>query len=122
MAWYLKAESEYEVYILNPGKLRMIWQLTKKTDTEDALKIAKFIQRYPAEDLPPVSLPTEREEELRQLISMKQFQVKTRTALINRLYALYMLAGETGIKKKDLALAEKAVSGGRYCYKTGRTG
>jgi hypothetical protein len=37
---------------------------------------------------------------------MKQFLVKTRTALINRLYALYMLAGETGLKKKDLAPAK----------------
>jgi transposase len=64
------------------------------------LKIAKFIQRYPEEELPLVSLPTEKEEELRQLISMKQFLVKTRTALINRLYAG---AGETGLKKKHLA-------------------
>jgi transposase len=72
----------------------MIWQSTKKTDKEDALKIAKFIQRYPEEELPLVSLPTEQEEELRQLISMKQFLVKMRTALINRLHALYVLARE----------------------------
>jgi transposase len=106
LARYLKAEVGCEVYILNPGKLRMIWQSTKKTDKEDALKIAKFVQRYPAEELPLVNLPTEQEEELRQLIAMKQFLVKTRTALVNRLHALYMLAGETGLKKKDLALAE----------------
>jgi transposase len=105
LARYLKAETGCVVYILNPGKLRMIWQSTKKTDKEDALKLAKFIQRYPQEELPLVSLPTEQEEELRQLISMKQFQVKTRTALVNRLHALYVLAGETGLKKKDLAAA-----------------
>jgi transposase len=103
LARYLQREAGCTVYILNPGKLRMIWQSTKKTDKEDALKIAKFIQRYPAEELPLVSLPTEGEEELRQLVSMKQFLVKTRTALINRLRALYALAGETGLKKKDLA-------------------
>ena len=103
---YLMAEAGCVVYLLSPGKLRMIWQSTKKTDKEDALKIAKFIQRYPEAELPLVRLPTEQDEELRQLISMKQFLVKTRTALINRLHALYMTAGETGLKKKDLATAE----------------
>ena len=34
---------------------------------------------------------------------MKQFLVKTRTALINRLHTLYVQAGKTGVKKKDLA-------------------
>jgi transposase len=106
LARYLKAETGCTVYILNPGKPRMIWQSTKKTGKEDALKLAKFIQRYPEEELPLVSLPTEQEEEPRQLISMKQFLVKTRTALINRPHALYMPAGETGLKKKDLATAE----------------
>jgi transposase len=106
LARYLQEEVGCTVYILNPGKLRMIWQSTKKTDREDALKIAKFIQRYPEGELPLVSLPTEKEEELRQRISMKQFLVKTRTALVNRLHAVYVLAGETGLKKKHLAAAE----------------
>ena len=105
LARYLKAEVGCTVYILNPGKLRMIWQSTKKTDKEDALKIAKFIQRYPEEELPLVSLPTEGEEELRQLIAMKQSLVKSRTRLINRLHALYVQAGETRLKKKDLCAA-----------------
>jgi hypothetical protein len=101
LARYLKAETGCEVYILNPGKLRMIGQSAKKTGKEDALKLAKFIRRYPQEELSPVSLPAEREEEPRQLISMKQFQGKTRTALVNRLHTL----GETGLKKKDPAAA-----------------
>jgi transposase len=81
LARELKAEVGRQVYILNPGKLRMIWRSTKKTDKEDALKIAKFVQRYPREEPPLVSLPTEEEEESRQLISMKQFLVKPRTGL-----------------------------------------
>ena len=84
----------------------MIRQSTKKTDKEDDLKLAKFIQRYPKEELPLVRLSAEREEELRWLTAMKQFPVKTRTALINRLHALYVQAGETGLKKKDPAMAE----------------
>ena len=106
----LLAEAGYAVYILNPGKLRVIWQSTKKTGKEDALKIAKFIQRYPEEELPLVSLPNEREEELRRLTAMKQFLVKTRTALVNRLHALYVQAGETGLKNKDPAAAESAAT------------
>jgi DNA-binding NarL/FixJ family response regulator len=41
-----------------------MWQSTKKTDKEGALKTAKYIQRHP-------------EEEPRQLVLMKQFLVKT---------------------------------------------
>ena len=37
---------------------------------------------------------------------MKQFLVKTRTALVNRLHALYVQTKETGLKKKDPAAAE----------------
>jgi hypothetical protein len=47
----------------------------------------------------------EKEEALRQLISMKRFLVKTQTALINRLHALYAVTGETGLKKNDLMMA-----------------
>ena len=61
LARYLLAEVGCVVYIMNPGKRRMIGQSTKKTDQEDALKSAKFFQRYPKENLPLVSLPTERE-------------------------------------------------------------
>jgi hypothetical protein len=38
---------------------------------EDALKIAKVIRRYPAEELPLASLPTEQEKELRQFVPVK---------------------------------------------------
>jgi hypothetical protein len=36
---------------------------------------------------------------------MKRFLAKTRTALINRLHALYAAAGETGLRKNDLMTA-----------------
>ena len=43
----------------------------------------------------------------RRMIDRVYFQilVKSRTALVNRLHALYVQAGETGLKKKDLAAA-----------------
>jgi transposase len=71
-ARYLKREVGCTVYILNPGKLGMIWQSTKKTDKEDALKLANFIQRYQEEKLPLVSLPAEREVNTVILVHRKQ--------------------------------------------------
>lgn len=103
LARFLKQSVGCTVYILNPGKLQMIWKSTRKTDKEDARKIASFIMRNPEEELPLVSLPDEKEEELRNLVSMKQFLTKVRTSLINRLHAIYLQAGITGIKKSNLA-------------------
>lgn len=85
---YLRNTVGCTVYILNPGKLQLIWNSTRKTDKEDAAKIAWFIMRNPQEELPLVSLPTEQEEVLRSLVSMKQFLTSLRTRLINRLHAL----------------------------------
>jgi len=50
------------VYVLNPGKLRVIRDSTKKTDKEDALKPVRHIQRYPEEELPIVPLISEKEK------------------------------------------------------------
>jgi transposase len=100
---YLRDTAGCTVYILNPGKLQMIWKSTRKTDKEDARKIASLIMRTPEEELPLVSLPEEQEEELRNLVSMKQFLTRLRTSLINRLHAIYVQTGLTGLKKNSLA-------------------
>jgi transposase len=99
---YLRDTAGCAVYILNPGKLRMIWKSTRKTDKEDARKTASFIMRTPREELPLVSLSEEQEEELRSLALMKQFLTRLRTSLINRLHAVYVQAGQ---KKSPLATA-----------------
>jgi transposase len=100
---FLLKEVGCTVYILNPGKLVMIWKSTRKTDKDDAQKIASFIQRYPEEELPLVQVPSEQEETMRTLVSMKNYQTKLRTSLINRLHALYVQAGITTMKKSHLA-------------------
>jgi transposase len=104
---FLEREAGCTVYILHPKKLRVIWDSTKKTDKEDAQKTAKYIQRTPEQEMPRVSLPTEKEEELRGLIRHKQAINRERTALINRLHALYVQAGHTTLKKKDVAGRER---------------
>jgi transposase len=62
---FLEREAGCTEYILHPKKLRVTGDSTKKTDKEDAHKIAKYIQRTPEEEMPLVSLPGEKEEELR---------------------------------------------------------
>jgi hypothetical protein len=52
-------------------------------------------------------VPSAEEEELRSLVSMKGFQTQERTRAVNRLYAVYVQAGITDLKKSSLA---KAVS------------
>ena len=99
---YLEKEVGCVVYILNPGKLQMIWKSTRKTDKEDARKIASFIQRYPEEELPLVVRPSEEEEELRNYVSMKGYLKKIRTSQINRLHAQYVQAGITTVTKSNL--------------------
>jgi transposase len=63
---YLRDTVGCTVYIFNPGKPQMIWKSTRKTDKEDARKIASFIMRTAQEELPLVSLPEEQEEERRE--------------------------------------------------------
>ena len=99
---FIDKEVGCTVYILNPGKLQMIWKSTRKTDKDDARKIASFIQRYPEEELPLVVMPSEEEAELRKYVSMKGYLTKVRTSHINRLHALYVQEGITDVKKSNL--------------------
>ena len=97
----------HEVVILNPGDLAIIYRSLKKTDKEDALKLARLIQRIPVSELPVVSLPTPKEEYQRRLISDLAFQKKVRTMLVNRLHSLFAQAGFTQLTKKDLKDAQR---------------
>jgi transposase len=103
---FLERTAGCAVYILHPRSLRVIGDSTRKTDKEDAYKLATYIQRTPEEEMPLVSLPSEQEEELRGLISHKQVITRTRTALINRLHAVYVHAGHTTLKKKHMVTKE----------------
>jgi transposase len=87
---------------LNAGDLRIIWQSRKKTDKEDALKLAKYLRDTPEEERCVVPLPREAEEQFRSAISLKEYLKKERTAAINRLHALYGQMGLIDVTKKDL--------------------
>jgi transposase len=105
LAKQIQREVGCHVHVLNPGKLAIIYQSTRKTDKEDAHKLAWLIMRYPEEELPVVSIPDDREERMRSMVSMKQYLLKMRTSMLNRLHAVYVHAGLTFVKKSELAAA-----------------
>ena len=116
----IMANTEAQVYVLNPRRLHIIWRTVKKTDSEDALKLARLGIRFPVEELPVVPLPTKEEERLRELVHELNFLKKQRTRSINRLHAIYTGFGITTLTKKNLKTKEareksiKKLSGRKY--------
>jgi transposase len=96
-----------QVYNLNAGALRIIWESRKKTDKEDSLKIAKYVRDTAEEEMVLVPLPSEEEEELRNEISLRTYLKEERTAAVNRLHSLYARMGIIDVAKKDLEEACK---------------
>jgi len=94
------------VYVLNAGQLQIIYKSTKKTDLADAAKITWMLKRFPASELPVVTIPTEEEEHRRAIISELRFKKRERTRLINRLHSVFVRIGDTTVEKKDLKNAE----------------
>jgi transposase len=102
LARILKKQVGCEVLLFNPGGLAMVWKSRKKTDKEDALKIAKYVRDTPAEERVEVPLLSEEEETFRADITMKAFLNKERGMAINRLHALYGNEGIIDVTKADL--------------------
>lgn len=98
----IQTYTKAEVIVLNAGDLAMIYASLKKTDSEDALKIARIIKRNPRKELPEVRIPDEEEELIRSLSHSQEYWVTCRTRAINRLHALFTHKGITTIAKKDL--------------------
>ncbi len=103
----IKTKTEAEVWVLNPGKLAIIYKTTKKTDSEDAMKIARLLLRFPKEELPIVPVPTEREEKNRAIVKELGFLKSQRTDFINRLHTKFVAEGITTIAKADLRTKAK---------------
>jgi transposase len=91
-----------KVHDLDPYGLCEVWKSRKKTDKEDALKLAKYVRDTPEESLKKVELPSEEEEAFRADISMKEFVKKERNQAVNRLHSLYARMGIINVTKKDL--------------------
>ena len=105
MAKEMQNEVGCEVVLLNPSQIALIYRSLKKNDKEDALKLARLVQKYTNEELPKVELPSEHEENIRQILTELRQLKHDRTREINRLHAIFLECGITEMKKKDLATA-----------------
>ena len=105
MAREIEKEVGCEVVLLNPRQIALIYRSLKKNDKEDALKLARLVQKYTNEELPKVELPSEHEENIRQILTELRQLKHDRTREINRLHAIFLECGITEMKKKDLATA-----------------
>jgi len=103
MAREMEKEVGCEVVLLNPSQIALIYRSLKKNDKEDALKLARLVQKYENGELPKVELPTEHEENLRQILTELRQLKHDRTKEINRIHAIFLECGITEMKKKDLA-------------------
>lgn len=106
MAKELIAAVGCEVRVLNPSHLALIYGTMKKTDKEDALKLAHILEDYKDERLPVVPIPSEKEMQRRKLLSSYRNEQGSRNRALNRLHALFVHQGITTIVKKDLATGE----------------
>ena len=90
------------VHVLHPAKLHFIFKSVKKTDTEDARKIARYIATNAPESLYTVNLPSDTEIENRAIAHEAQYLSKARTQQINRLHSIFVRQGITHLKRADL--------------------
>jgi transposase len=106
MAKELEKAVGCQVRVLNPSHLAVIYATDKKTDKEDALKLAHLVCDRPDSRLPIVAIPSDEEMAKRKLVSSDRREQRNRTAGINRLHGLFVHAGITTVVKKDLATEE----------------
>lgn len=94
-----------KVLLLESAQLKMISDSLKKTDREDALKLAKIIASFPEADLPLVHIPSDVEAADRRLMAEHEARVRDRTRQINQLHALFTQAGITDVTRYNLSTA-----------------
>lgn len=91
-----------KVYLLNPGKLHIIYQSQRKTDKIDAVKIARYVRDTHEDSICSMDIPTKHESEIRQIVNSYNFAKKQRTQLINKLHSIFNMNGVPEVKKSDL--------------------
>ena len=94
------------VYVLNASHLALIYGSMKKTDKEDALKLAHILEDCKEERLPVVPVPSDKEMRSRKLLSSYQRVQQSRNRKINQLHALFVFQGITTKVRADLSTSE----------------
>lgn len=99
LARYLMKHTEAEIVVLNPSKLRIIWDSQKKNDKADAMKLACIGRDMRREVWPVVSVPSEEEQGERAVVNEHVALKKEQTAKYNRFFALFNSIGYPDIDK-----------------------
>jgi transposase len=107
MAGEIAAAVGCNVYVLNPSRLAIIYKSMKKTDKEDALKLAHILEDCKEERLPVVPIPSDKEMMRRKLVAGYRRAHASRNRDINQLHGLFVSQGITTKVKSDLATALK---------------
>lgn len=94
------------VLVLNAANLAVIYASLKKTDKEDAMKLARLVQKFSPEELPTVPIPSDEEMERRALSAHESSFRRDRTSLVNRLHAVFLRSGMPDHTKAELGKAE----------------
>jgi hypothetical protein len=111
MAKEMKKIAGCQVRVLNSHRLAVIYATDKKTDKEDALKLAHPVTDRPDSRLPEVAIPGDGEMETRKPVPSYRREQKARTQGINRLHGTFVHAGITTVVKKDLKTSGAAGGG-----------
>lgn len=95
-------EAGVKLFLLNPGKLHIIYQSQVKTDKQDCVKIARYIRDTAEENIVAIDVPSQTESNLREILNSYDFAKKQRTMLVNKLHSIFNMNGFPSVKKKDL--------------------
>ena len=102
----LEASVGCQVYVLNPSQLAIIYGSMKKTDKEDALKLAHIVEDCKEERLPVVPVPSDKEMKRRKLLASYRRGQQSRNRDINKLHGLFLAQGITTMMKEDLSTGD----------------
>jgi transposase len=91
------------VRVLNAHHLPIIYETDKKTDKEDALKLAHLVADRPDSRLPIVAIPSDKEMRRRKILGSYRREKENRDRGINQLHGLFVHEGITTVVRKDLA-------------------
>jgi transposase len=92
------------IRVINPIQFKVISESVKKTDDEDALKIAKFLSK---DMIPEVRMKSKAESQLGSLIGTRDKLVKLRTALKNKVHNILNANGI--VTKTELLTSDKSL-------------
>ena len=106
MAKEIEAAVGCLVYVLNPHQLAVIYASMKKTDKEDALKLAHILEDCREERLPVVAVPSDKEMMRRKLLASSRRVIQDRNRYINQLHGQFVSQGITTVTRSELSTAE----------------